>query len=248
MTVYFSHATSFCGAVWAPVTALLDDIETVAWDHPGHGSGPALDLPVDWRAFGAHVLDVTERGGIGVGHSMGATALAMAQADDPGRFRALVLIEPVIFPPPYVREDNEPANRALRRRLVFESREEAARSLRGRGSFEGWDEKAFEGYVSCGLVGEGPVRLACPPEVEADIYKAARAHDTWDRLTPIDVPVLLISGERSDTIDPDLARDQAARFERAGVEVVPDAGHFLPMDQPSLVAARVRRLVEAMGA
>lgn len=247
MTVYFSHATSFCGAVWDPVRSRLHDVETTAWDHPGHGDGPTLDVPVDWRVFGEYVLEVTEPGGIAVGHSMGAAALAMAQAADPGRFRALVLVEPVMLPPPYVRGTKpEMADRAARRRREFESRREAADSFRGRGAFEGWDEAAFDGYIRCGLRGEGPVTLACDPTVESEIYQGSNAHDTWGRVGDIDVPVLLMSGEHSDTISPELAREQAAQFGRAGVEIVPGAGHFLAMVSPDLVASRVRRFVESV--
>lgn len=247
MTVYFSHATSFCGAVWNPVRAHLDDIDTIAWDHPGHGSGPELQLPADWRVFGEHVLAVTEPGGVGVGHSMGAAALAMAQAEDSGRFRALVLIEPIVFPGPYRREDRgSMARTAERRRGVFESRAAAADHFRGREPFDRWVVAAFDGYLECGFVGEDEVSLACRPEVEADIYRAWKAHDTWERLGSIDVPVLILSGEHSDTVSPDFARQQAARFPKAGLEIVADTGHFLPMERPELVADRVRRLVEVV--
>lgn len=244
MTVYFSHATSFCGAVWDPVRADLADIETHAWDHPGHGSGPAVEIPIHWSLYGEYVLEVTEPGGIGVGHSMGAAALAMAQAADPHRFRALVLIEPIVFPPPYRREESEMSERASRRRQGFATRVEAAENFRGKGAFVGWDEAAFAGYIRCGLVGDDPVRLACEPAVEADIYRASGDHDTWEKLGEIEIPVLLMSGEHSDTISPGFAREQADRFPRAGVEIVPDTGHFLPMERPDLVAERVRRLVE----
>lgn len=245
MTVYFSHATSFCSAVWNPVRALLDDLETVAWDHPGHGRGQPLQPPIDWRIFGQHVLEVTEPGGIGVGHSMGAAALAMAQIADPDRFRALILIEPIVFPGPYAREGREAmATQAQRRRSVFDSREQAREHFRGRGAFADWVDGAVDGYIGCGLIGEEEVRLACSPEVEADIYRAWRDHDTWDKLGSIDIPVLVMAGETSDTITPEFARAQAARLPRGGVEIVPGTGHFLPMQKPDLVAERVLRLVE----
>lgn len=248
MTVYFSHATSFCGAVWNPVRDLLGDIPSFAWDHPGHGRGPKLEPPVDWRIFGEHVLKVTRPGGIGVGHSMGAAALAMAQLADQERFRALVLIEPIIYPGPYGRDDRYPmALTAEKRKAVFPSREAAADNFRGRSPFEHWDDEALEGYLDCALVGDDEVRLACAPEVEADIYRAFRAHDTWDHLGAIEVPVLVITGEESDTITPEFAREQASRFTRAGVEIVPGTGHFLPMERPDLVADRVRRIVQVAG-
>lgn len=246
MTVYLSHATSFCGGVWDPVISKLADIECVAWDQLGHGAGPGISAPVDWRSFGEYVLEVTEPGGLGVGHSMGAAALAMAQIADPTRFRALVLIEPGMFPGPHTREENGMSDRAVRRRREFASRDEAAERFRDREPFVGWDEEAFAGYIRGGLVGDGPVVLACEPEVEADIYRGSRAHDTFDLVSAIDVPVLLMSGETSDTISPAFARSQAAQFRRAGLEVVPGVGHFLPMQNPGLVAERVRRLVETV--
>lgn len=244
MTVWFSHATSFCGAVWRPVRARLADIETFAWDHPGHGRGPELEPPVDWRVFGEYVLEVTEPGGVGVGHSMGAAALAMAQAADPGRFRALVLIEPIVFPGPFRREERySMAETAERRKSVFDSRQAAAANFREREVFRDWDQQAFAGYIECGFLGDDEVRLACRPEIEADIYRAWKDHDTWDRLGSIDIPVLVMAGEFSDTITPEFAREQADQFAHAGVEIVAGTGHFLPMERPDLVAERVRRLV-----
>jgi pimeloyl-ACP methyl ester carboxylesterase len=245
MKVYFSHATSFCGGVWRPVRDRLGEVETVAWDHPGHGSGPVIDLPIDWRQFGEAVLEVTEPGGIGVGHSMGAAALTMAQLTDPGRFQALVLIEPIIFPGPHRRdEENGMSLVAVKRKRIFESRKAAMANFEGRPLFSGWDPGALQGYMDCGFIGCGEVSLACAPEVEAEIYRGSNAHDTFERLGEIDVPVLLMIGKRSDTISGDMARRQAGQFPRAGLEIVPGAGHFLPMERPQLVSDRVRRLVE----
>lgn len=248
MAVYLAHATSFCGAVWAPVIDGLEGVESVTWDFAGHGGGPPLDLPVHWRRFGEQVLDETSPGGIGVGHSMGACALVMAQITDPARFRFLILIEPIIFPGPYRREEHRLSEIAARRKGSFQSREAALANFASREAFSGWHPDALAGYVSCGLVGDGPVELACSPEIEADIYRSSNDHDTWERLGDVRIPVLLLSGSESDTISPDLARQQASRFPSAGVEIVPGAGHFLPMQAPGLVADRIRRVVEVIGA
>lgn len=248
MRVYLSHATSFCGAVWDPVESELTGLETITWDFPGHGTGPEIQPPVTWDTFGEYVLDVTEPGGIGVGHSMGGAALCMAQVADPGRFEALVLIEPIVYPGPFRKKDNAMAEKAERRRVEFPTRAEAADSFRGRGAFVGWSERAFEGYISCGLAGDGPVHLACNPALEADMYRASTQHGTWDVLSEIDVPVLILAGEKSDSITPELARAQAAQFPSAGVEIVPGEGHFLPMTSPGLVAQRIQRLVRGVEA
>lgn len=242
MPVYLAHATSFCGAVWRPVIERLTGVDCVVWDFAGHGNGPELDLPVHWGRFGDQVLDETEPGGIGVGHSMGACALVMAQLKDPVRFRFLVLIEPIIFPGPHRRQDHSLVEVASKRKNSFDSRQAAFENFSSRGAFSNWDPEALAGYVDCGLQGEGPVALACKPEVEADIYRASNDHDTFERLGEIEIPLLVLSGQNSDTIAPEFARTQAAQFASAGVEIVPDAGHFLPMEKPDLVADRVARI------
>lgn len=242
MTIYFAHATSFCGAVWKPVMRRLAGFECVTWDFAGHGSGPGLEIPVHWSRFGAQVLEETHPGGVGVGHSMGAAAMLMAQLADPARFRFLVLIEPIVFPGPHARTEHILSEVAARRRSLFATREEALVNWASKGAFARWDPEALEAYVQCGLVGDGPVHLACDPEHEAEIYRASNDHETWDRLADIEIPVLVLAGEMSDTTPPEFIRHQAAQFRHAGLEIVPGAGHFLPMERPDLVAQRVARV------
>lgn len=245
MTVYLAHATSFCAGVWRPVIDELEGIHTITWDFPGHGSGPRLRPPFGWEVFAERVLEVTRPGGIGVGHSMGAAALTMAELADPGRFRFLLLIEPIIFPGPYRRREHELSTVAAKRKSSFPSRQTARENFATRAAFSEWHPDAINGYVDCGLVGEEVVKLACDADVEAEVYRGSGAHDTWEHLGQLRVPALVLCGARSDTISEDLARSQAERMGGAGVEIVPDAGHFLPMERPRLVADRIRRLVEA---
>jgi pimeloyl-ACP methyl ester carboxylesterase len=240
MTVYLAHATSFCGAVWNPVIEAMNGMETVTWDFAGHGSGPSLTTPVDWSLFGEQVLDETEPGGIGVGHSMGGTALVMAQLRDPDRFRALILIEPIIFPGPHSRVEHPMATIAVKRKDRFEGRKEALENFGSRGAFASWHPDALAAYVDCGLTDE--FRLACDPAVEADIYRASNDHDTYEAMVEVEIPVLIMAGESSEMLGHDLVRAQAGQFQRAGFEFVKDAGHFLPMERPELVAERALRL------
>ncbi|MFQ5522274.1 MAG: alpha/beta fold hydrolase [Acidimicrobiia bacterium] len=242
MSVYFAHGTGFCGGVWRPVIDVLENIPCVAWDFAGHGSGPPLEFPVDWRIFAEQVLAETEPGGIGVGHSMGSAALVMAQLLDPDRFRFLVLVEPIILPGPPQPLEHPVIDVAVKRRRRFKSREAARAVFAEKEPFSGWHPSALDGYLECGLVGDGPVELACPPELEAEIFRASTNHDTWDRLGEVEIPVLILAGDEGDPLPPDLFRAQAAQFPRAGVEIVPGVGHFLPMEKPELVAERVRRV------
>lgn len=63
----------------------------------------------------------------------------------------------------------------------------------------------------------------------------------WPELPRIDVPVQLLAGAL-DAKFADLARRMAALLPRATVEIVPEAGHNLPLEVPRRVAEAIRRL------
>jgi pimeloyl-ACP methyl ester carboxylesterase len=247
-TVAFSHATSFCGAVWDPIADQIDG-QHLIWDQIGHGHSAPISHPFDWWDFGADVATrIASVDGplVGVGHSMGGAALVMAELLAPGSFDCLVLIEPILLPPPFAARDTKVARSAEKRRATFPSLAEARSHLRAKPPFSSWEERAFEGYLRDGFrpTGHGSeVRLSCRPEDEAEIYRTAFAHGAWSRLGEIRVPTLVMAGALSDTHDEAFIRQLSSRFPSAGFEIVADVGHFLPMELPDLVAERVRRLI-----
>jgi pimeloyl-ACP methyl ester carboxylesterase len=248
MKVYFAHATGFCGTVWRPVKAELGPgLEGVWWDFPGHGVGPRLSNPIDWWDFGSFVLTKVETGGVGVGHSMGGTALVMAELLFPGTFASLVLIEPVILPPPFAPQDHSLSEMALKRRRGFASLDEARSNYTSKPPFATWHPDAIEGYLEGGFRAEAAgVTLACVPEDEAAIYRMASAHGVWDRLPEVSVPVLVIASDDPSPNQPGRhARSVASRLPRAGFELVEHSTHFLPMERPALVAQRISRIAIA---
>jgi pimeloyl-ACP methyl ester carboxylesterase len=161
----------------------------------------------------------------------------------PGRFSALVLVEPIIFPPPYKRMEYEMVNAAEKRRTDFESREAARANFVSKEPFTTWHPDALDGYIECGLVDTtNGCTLSCRPEDEAEIYRGAGLHAVWDRLGEVAPPTLIMAGEKSDTHSQHFVQSMAARMRRAGFEIVPGTGHFLPMEKPDLVARRVEAI------
>lgn len=243
------HATGFCKELWAPaVAALRSPCRVVAFDQRGHGDSGAPPPPWDWWDLGREALVVLEHIGepaVGLGHSSGGAALAMAEILQPGSFRALVLIEPIILPPPFFRaEENPLSTAALRRRATFPSPAAARAALHGRGAFGSWTEEALGLYVRHGLQEEGSEWvLKCSPAEEAECYRGATAHGAWDRLGEIGCPVVLVAGARSDSHGPSFSAALGNRFQDVRLEVVPDAGHFLPMERPAAVAALLDALL-----
>lgn len=235
--IALAHATGFCRGVWDPLIEVLPDRDLTRWDFAGHGGHPEPPEPFSWWRFAEQVLEETSPGMVGVGHSMGGAALAMAEMLDPGRFDRLVLIEPVLFPESDPAIGESMSEKASRRRSTFPSRQAARRHLGARGLFDGWHPAAVDGYLRDGFV-ECPegVALGCPPRFEARIYRHYFDPGLWERLAEIVCPVTVVAGAESDTYPRGHAEAVASALGRGKAEVIDGAGHFLPMEKPAVVA------------
>ena len=89
---------------------------------------------------------------------MGATALLIAALKDPKHFRALILYEPIIFPPHLVKpyssdmEDSPLAILARKRRNLFTSFPDAYDNFVSKLPFSAFDPEVVRDYVNNGLV------------------------------------------------------------------------------------------------
>jgi pimeloyl-ACP methyl ester carboxylesterase len=249
--IFLAHATGFCKEVWDPfVTGVRQGFDgtVVAWDSRGHGGSDAGTPPFDWWDFATDALAVVESIAVGfrvgVGHSMGGAALAMAEILRPGTFAGLVLIEPIVFRPPFGRFDHLLVDIALKRRPGFESVADARANFADKKAFSRWDDRSLDAYVTGGLIEQdGEWLLRCKPEHEAEVFRGGSDHGAYDRLDEIQTPVLLVAGEQSDTHDREFMDDLRSKLPEASVTIVPDAGHFLPMERPGVVADLVTKFL-----
>lgn len=259
-TLALSHATGFCKEVWWGVRDELRrsgfDGPITAWDFPGHGASARLTPPVDWWDFAEFAFRQVEqlaRPRLGLGHSMGAAALAMAQVRHPGLFDRLVLVEPIVFRPPHRRQPDNPLSDVARRRKPFyPSREEAMSNFLEKPVFAGWNRRALEGYVAGGLTPvDGGFVMSCLPDDEAEVFTAASAHDLYEHLGSILCPTLVVAGETSDTHPPSYVDELVDRIgANARPLIIPGTSHFVPMERPDAIAKVVleeARAVEVSG-
>ena len=243
----FVHATGFCKEVWQPV---IDQVgsDPFAWmsiDQRGHGDSEPGKPPNNWDFLARDVIGVLgdRVGVIGIGHSSGAGVIARAEAFRPGMFRHLVLIEPIIFPPPFQRMDGPMSEGTRRRRSTFPSRDVAFERFNS-GPFGSWNPDALAAYIDHGFRATvDGWELKCAPEVEADFYAEGLNHDTWDRVQTIESSVTLVAGERSNTHPQPYLVALASRFPDVEVVVVPGAGHLVPMEDPGSIARIIDRVM-----
>lgn len=238
------HLRSVCRVVsWTtlPLRKGTDPLRVAGWDELAEDLGEGL------RGAGLEGI-------IGVGHSLGGVISAMAGAPDPNLFRALVLVDPVLFTGWLSRawwltkalgqgHRFHLVRKARRRRERFPSRTVIVRAWRGRGIFAGWDEGVLEDYVAAGFANDGDeVRLVYPKTWEARIFELT-PHNPWPFIRRLTVPVVALRGETSDAF----SRAAAARLERESVNgtclEVPGTSHFLPMERPDRVAELILDVV-----
>ncbi len=214
------------------------------------------DVAADLRSL---LRDAGFEGLVGLGHSLGAVISLMAAAEDPGLFRGLVLVDPVLFAggrrlywallrAAGLGHRFHLARRAGMRRERWECRDDVVASWRGRQVFASWAPGVLEDYVIEGTreARGGGVELVFPREWEARLFQLTPA-DPWPAVRRLTVPVLAIRGERSDTFLPGAVR--RLRRELPGVRVVEMAGtgHFVPMERPADLAEEILRFLDTLG-
>ncbi len=203
----------------------------------------ADDLAEVFASFGEPV--------IAAGHSLGGVASLMVAATRPELVRALVLLDPTIFPRSWrwplavakrlgLGHRFPIAARAAARRGVWPSRDTVARAFRGKPTFSGWEEESFAAFLDCSFAAQtdGRLQLRCAPAWEAQVF-ATTPHNVWRLLPRLACPVLLVYGESSDTFRGPAARDFARRVPHAQLMPVPGASHFVPQERPDEVARAV---------
>ena len=161
---------------------------------------PATSLAMDILGCAAAVSSSGPFGTVGVGHSLGATALVLAEALRPGTFQALYLYEPAIMPAEAaaarLTRESAGITRMLRRRRSFGSREEAYASYVRRAPLDTFVADALCGYVEHGFTddAEGGVTLACLPESAVGIALGGISTVAFERLRDVRCPVLVARG------------------------------------------------------
>ncbi len=254
--VLLVHATGFHARCWDQVVAKLpQDWHVYAVDMRGHGRSSNTE-PFTWAQYGEDLNRVCEAlnlsDAIAVGHSMGGHCVTHVAGLNAQFFKHLVLVDPVIFAPDtYQERDHQQYASAhdhpvARRRGHFDSVEAMLERYGERMPYKIWQREVFEDYCQFGLVpavsGEG-FDLACPGYVEASIYMGNFDADLYQLIPQIRVPAIVL---RANPRDPDSTEmdfsasptwpDLAAQFAHGQDVHLPELTHFIPMQDPQLVA------------
>ncbi|MGD8418304.1 MAG: alpha/beta hydrolase [Pseudomonadales bacterium] len=254
--VLLLHATGFHARCWDQVVrALGPGYHVYAVDMRGHGRSERTP-PYVWDTFAQDVSELVEHlelsGAVGVGHSMGGHCLVQVAARHPDAFSRLVLVDPVIFEPDAYTHDRYrgfegPEDHPVaRRRNDWRDWREMYERFKDRGSFAVWDDAVLQDYCRYGVLPrpEGGYELACPPIVEASIYLGNTSTDVYQEIPRVQIPVVVLRApgrEPGDHDKMDFSKSPtwahvASQFANGTDVYLPGYTHFIPMQDPALVA------------
>ncbi|WP_319773511.1 alpha/beta fold hydrolase [Breoghania sp.] len=203
--------------VWEPVTRVMPEAVV-----------PHLEGMDDLSEMARHCLSLAEGPLHVAGHSMGARiAMEMARMA-PERVERLALLDTGIHP----LKEGEPAKRA---EIVAFARENGMRALAERWLPGMVHPDRHEDATLMGALSEMVMRRD-PEEHARQIAALVGRPDASRYLSEITCPTLLVVG-RQDVWSPVAQHeDMLALLPDARLEIIEDAGHFAPVEQPDAVA------------
>lgn len=256
--VLLLHATGFHSRCWNQVVARLPGRHVYAVDLRHHGRSGSLG-DVDWNVLTADIVALVEQLDlqqiVGVGHSIGGYLMARTAAAHPERFRHLVLIDPVIVAP----EDYDTAREiagsitasdhpVARRKNKWQDANEMFERFQDREPFSSWQPEVLRDYCDYALKPQNEAgfhELACDPMNEASVYISQAMSDAvHDDLPKIQTPTTLLRANYKGLSITDLSTSPtwpglAGAIDNCSEHYYPDMNHFIPMQDPQLVADHI---------
>lgn len=226
-TLVFVHGSGDSAQVWEPLIALLPEYHTVALDLPGHGAlasqpGPQSMSVADSAAF---VLSEMSRRDLErpmlIGHSLGGAIALRVALDAPERVGRLGLLG---------------TGARLRVAPAFL---EAAREADVSGVWAVTQASYAAQHESDAQAFHARRAPTAPGALFRDL-SACNAFDAMGDVGRISQPALVIVGEDDRMTPPKFSAYLADQIPTSTLVVVPDAGHYVQVEQPQRVADALR--------
>ena len=186
---------------------------------------------------------------VGIGHSQGATATAMAAAKRPDLFSALYLIEPVTFTksqallykliPRSVKLKRQPFKSALTKQTTWANINDFYDSLREKSAYRRISDEHLYLFAEQSLIQQDDGRYAfifTPEQEIANYFGIPYIDGALKTLAKNTVPYQLIIGKPTIFIN-DKVRNNWQKFVPANqLNIMPENGHLLPIEAPKQCA------------
>jgi pimeloyl-ACP methyl ester carboxylesterase len=260
MPLHFLHANGYPPDCYMPLFELLKTQYHLfgmklrpLWDDA------KIEDITNWNPFSDDLLRFLTTDGldpvIGVGHSIGGIVTLRAALRDPSKFRALILLDPVLFVPSFLVKWNlvralglgnklhPKIKGALKRRRTFDDLEMVFTGYRTREVFKHLSDECLRAYIA-GITKPkegGGFELAYSPEWESHIYLTGlRDFDLWRELPKLQVPTLILRGAETDTFLEEAANLVKEKNPKILIKTLEQSTHLLPLEHPQKVYYFIR--------
>lgn len=239
--ILFAHGFPLSGEMWKPVAEkLADRYRCIIPDLRGHGrSGvtPEASIPRHADDLAALLESIGEvRPVVLVGLSMGGMIAFDFFRRHRDRLRALVLCD--------TRVNAEPPEGVAKREAVAQA------------ALKDGSKTAADAMIKSLFAPSAPAQLKArwhaimsktdPVGVAAAARALAGRPDSVPTLPLIDCPTLIIYGREDTLTAPSIGEEIQRGVAGSKLELIPNAGHMAPVEQPDLVAASLRRFLESL--
>jgi len=257
-TILLQHATGFLPWLWHPIARELSgNHRVIAPYFCDHRETDLAKGGLQWMTLAEDLAGLCHRlrlnSPILVGHSMGATVMAMAESVYGIGAGGMILIEPIFYPEDYYRreanaEDFPIVSKSLKRRNQWDDAGEVKAYLKTKELFAHWEEEFLDLYIEHGTVKRRDfgLELTCSPQKEAAIFMGSVAYNPWPLLPETECPVLVLEGDRSDVGSIVDFAAVASRFKMGRHLKITDAGHLIPMEKPKEILAIISDFVKSI--
>ena len=249
--IFFGHANGLPAPLYAPLLAGLPKASLHTIPCLGH------DRPVTagWDSLADEVLEAVKdipRPRLGIGHSVGASAIYGAEFRVPGTFDGIILLEPVVFAPAkhtlvaVLRRLGlvgllGPAAKTRKRRTSFPDHDTATDYFASRSLFRNLDPACLEAYVRDGLV-PGPTGLTLRFSAAVEYAIFCQGPAWFPVLSRAPRLAHWITGQQTKTISKRDLRWTAQQLPGFQADRWP-GGHLFPLERPVETASRIRALL-----
>jgi 3-oxoadipate enol-lactonase len=229
-------------AMWAPqVDGLAQRLDTIAFDHRGHGRSPVPDGPYSIATLGGDVLALMDHLGLArasyCGLSLGGMVGQWLAINAPQRIDRLVLISTAAHLPPA---------RGWRER---------AEAVRDAGSAAAVADAVVARWFTPGFAARHPDRVAdyramiaaTPVEGYAACCEAIADYDVRPGLPSVPARTLVMAGAQDLAAPPTLGREIAEAVPEARFEVLDPGAHLVNVERADDVTRLITGHLESGG-
>lgn len=232
----------------------------------GDGEPPELMPEHSWASLADDMLRAYEafdlQDVVAVGHSIGAVTTILSVIQQPERFKAIILLDPVVVPQSacdYMREQRQQGKAtyspmvqgAKRRRRRFRDVEDAFQNFHGKSVFADWSDEVLRLYAEHGTVlqEDGLRYLTWSPNWEA-FYFSTYYTEIWSalpKLIDLDLPILFVAGGDSDVFARDTVEQVADLLPKPTFKTIDGHGHLFPQSAPQQTTDIIAGWLDVLG-